>query len=367
METIKITLKELSKEEYEKAVASAGKIIREGGLVAFPTETVYGLGANGLDSEAVEKIFIAKGRPMDNPLILHVSDKDVENLVSKVPLNAKKLMDEFWPGPLTIILNKKEIVPLKTTGSLETVGIRMPDNKVALDLIKASGVPIAAPSANISGRPSPTTFNRCVEDLDGRVDMILGWDSSKVGIESTIVDLSLEDAEPEILRPGAITLEDIQSVLGRGRYENMGQLKEDEKPRAPGMKYKHYAPKAEVIVLEGTRENIEDYLLNQKSSLKEKSSIKEKSTIKEKNSIKQKSEILVILFEKDSINIKNEGYKVIVYKDIEEGIHEIFEDLRKADDSSIKTIYIEAQNEVGKGLSLMNRIKKAAGFNIIKV
>ena len=189
----------------ENVIKEAGKVIRDGGLVAFPTETVYGLGANALDREAVAKIFEAKGRPQDNPLIIHVGDYNINPYVKSIPTVAKKIMNKFWPGPITIILEKTDLIPEVTSANLSTVGIRMPQNSIAINLIKASGVPIAAPSANISGRPSPTDMESCVEDLEGKVDYILGGENSIVGVESTIVDCTVSPIC--ILRPGAITLE----------------------------------------------------------------------------------------------------------------------------------------------------------------
>ena len=189
METKVAIIKDINKDIA--LIKEAGEIIRSGGIVAFPTETVYGLGANALDEDAVKKIFIAKGRPQDNPLIVHVSSKNISDLVKEVPTIAKELINRFWPGPLTIILEKKSIIPNVTSASLDTIGIRMPNSEIALKLIEVAGRPIAAPSANISGRPSPTEVNRCVEDLSGRVNYIIGGKSSDIGVESTIVDLSL--------------------------------------------------------------------------------------------------------------------------------------------------------------------------------
>ena len=211
----------------------AGKVIRDGGIVAFPTETVYGLGANALDSEAVKKIFIAKGRPQDNPLIIHVSSKDISYLVKSVPDVAKKLIDKFWPGPLTLILEKSDIIPNETSANLNTVGIRMPNSPIALSLIKASNKPIAAPSANISGRPSPTEVARCVEDLNGRVNYIIGGESSNIGVESTIVDCTVNP--PIILRPGGITQEMLREVDSSIEIDKglMSIPSDKIKPKAP--------------------------------------------------------------------------------------------------------------------------------------
>ena len=229
--------------EDKDFINEAGNIIKSGGTVAFPTETVYGLGADALNGEAVKKIFLAKGRPQDNPLIIHVSSKKIEKFVKDVPPVAEKLMDKFWPGPMTIILNKKDIVPDETSAGLSTIGVRMPNSEIALKLIEAAGVPIAAPSANISGRPSPTDVERCIEDLDGKIDYILGGERSDIGVESTIVDCTVNP--PMVLRPGGITLEMLRTVDENIVIDEALKKKPsaDLKPKAPGMKYRHYAPK----------------------------------------------------------------------------------------------------------------------------
>ena len=232
-------IKKLEKDKI--FIDEAANVIKDGGLVVFPTETVYGLGANALDSEAVKKIFIAKGRPQDNPLIIHIADKDdlykYGKNVSKI---AKDLADKFWPGPMTLIVEKNNLIPDVTSANLSTIGIRMPSDEVAREFIKKSNVAIAAPSANISGRPSPTDVKRCIEDLDGRVDYILGCNESEVGVESTIVDVSVYP--PCVLRPGGITLEMLKEVC-QDIYMDKGIIGKDAniKPKAPGMKYTHYS------------------------------------------------------------------------------------------------------------------------------
>ena len=235
-------------------IEEAGKVIRNGGTVAFPTETVYGLGANALDDEAVRKIFIAKGRPQDNPLIIHVSTKEISELVKDVPEVAQKIIDKFWPGPLTVILEKKDIIPNVTSANLNTIGIRMPNSEIALKLIELAERPIAAPSANISGRPSPTEVERCVEDLNGRVDYIIGGESSDIGVESTIVDCTVNP--PLVLRPGGITLEMLKEINPEIELDKALKSKpnDDFKPKAPGMKYKHYAPNAHLKIIKGKNE-----------------------------------------------------------------------------------------------------------------
>jgi L-threonylcarbamoyladenylate synthase len=224
-------------------VDKAAKIIKSDGIVAFPTETIYGLGANGLNDFAVRKIFIAKGRPQDNPLILHVSSIDqVRALVTEIPVKARKLMNAFWPGPLTIVMNKSNIVPSSVCG-LKTVAIRMPKNDIALELITKSGCPIAAPSANTSGKPSPTIAMHVIDDLDGKIDAVIDGGSTEIGIESTVIDLT---EKPLILRPGMITKKQIESVIGK--ISSVTVINEQRVvPKSPGMKYKHYSPKAEVI------------------------------------------------------------------------------------------------------------------------
>ncbi len=237
--------------QEEAGTQLGGKILREGGLVAFPTETVYGLGANGLNPEAVSRIFEAKGRPMDNPLILHVSKKnEVRRLWDSVPPKAQRLMDAFWPGPLTLIYERSDQVPDEVTAGLSTVALRMPDNKTARALIRAAGVPVAAPSANASGRPSPTTAQHVLQDMDGKIPLILDGGSCKYGLESTVVSCV---GTPTILRPGVVTQGMLEAVVGPVRLADsiLSPLKETEAPSSPGMKYRHYAPNAEVIVVNG--------------------------------------------------------------------------------------------------------------------
>ena len=243
METIikKITDNEI---ENDKIIKTAAEIISRGGLVAFPTETVYGLGGDSFDPAAAEKIYAAKGRPSDNPLIVHISEfDDIYKLSDEVPEIAKVLADKFWPGPLTIIVKKNKSVPVTVTGGLDTVAVRLPSHKVARKLIKESGTFIAAPSANISGRPSPTTAKHVIDDLNGRIDMIIDDGSIEIGLESTIVDLT-EDV-PVILRPGYVTFEMLEETVGKVRLDKalMTGVKGNVKPKAPGMKYRHYAPR----------------------------------------------------------------------------------------------------------------------------
>ena len=245
METKRIMIEDRRNIKDEE-LAEAAAVLKSGGLVAFPTETVYGLGGNALDEDAARKIYAAKGRPSDNPLIAHIScAAELAPLVREIPEAGRKLMEAFWPGPLTMIFPKSSKVPYGTTGGLDTVAVRMPDDPVASRLIELAGVPVAAPSANTSGRPSPTTADHVWQDMNGRIDMIIDGGPVGIGVESTIVDVS--SPVPSVLRPGAITMEMLREVLGEVAVDPaiLGPMKEDVKPKAPGMKYRHYAPKAE--------------------------------------------------------------------------------------------------------------------------
>jgi L-threonylcarbamoyladenylate synthase len=332
-------------------IEEAGTVIREGGLVAFPTETVYGLGANALDEEAVKKIFVAKGRPQDNPLIVHVADFDLEPLVKNIPEVAVKLMESFWPGPLTIILEKSELIPDVTSAGLSSVGIRMPSNNISRELIRAAGVPIAAPSANISGRPSPTEASRCVEDLEGRVDFILGGGSCQVGLESTIVDCTANP--PCVLRPGGVTLDMLRKV-DSDIYIDPAVMKKAEgnfKPKAPGMKYRHYAPKAPMKIVQGDLQ-------------------KTIEIIKEivQNSIDENKQVGILATE-ESIDKYPQGMVISLGSrmDVESIGKNLFEALRRFDDAGVDIILSEAFEEDGFGTAVMNRLKKSAGYDIIQV
>lgn len=349
MKTVVSRINDLNEDLH--LIEEAAKAIKEGGIVAFPTETVYGLGANALNEEAVRKIFEAKGRPQDNPLIIHVASKDVSKYVKDVPEVAQNIIDKFWPGPLTVILNKKDIVPNVTSANLSTIGIRMPDNDVALKLIELSGTTIAAPSANISGRPSPTDIERCVEDLDGKVDYIIGGQKSNVGVESTIVDCTVNP--PVVLRPGGLTLEMLRTVdpsieLDKGL---MTKPTGDFKPKAPGMKYKHYAPKAKVRIISGNNEKVVE-------------KIKEMVHNYIDNGKK-----VGILSSRENADKYTEGVVISIgsVHKLEEVAQNLFEDLRKFDDINVDIILAEAYEEKGVGIAIMNRLKKSAGYDILNV
>lgn len=325
----------------EKNIAHAGNIIRTGGLVAFPTETVYGLGANALDEDAVRSIYQAKGRPSDNPMIVHIADTaQLADVASEIPEAAIPLIQAFWPGPITFIMKKTPEVPMTTTGGLETVGIRMPENETARALIRAARRPIAAPSANRSGKPSPTTYSDVLEDMDGRIDSILMGEDCKVGIESTVLDLT--GPVPMILRPGYITKEMLENALGSEvQYdpalmmdpiarENQG----DFHPKAPGMKYKHYAPKAQVRILEGGDQEVQAQMEELKRFYHY-----------------QRKKVAVLDYGRDS----------------RAAAKDFFARLRELDREGVEVILVHALPEEELGFSVMNRMLKSAGYDVIHV
>ena len=335
----------------EQVLSQAGNIIKEGGLVAFPTETVYGLGGDALNRESSRRIYVAKDRPSDNPLIVHICRfEDINEIVEKVPETAVRIAQVFWPGPLTMILPKSGKVPYETTGGLDTVAVRLPSHPVARKLISCSGGYVAAPSANRSGRPSPTEARYVVEDLDGRVDMIL--DSGKVGIglESTIVDLTV--TPPQILRPGYVTREMLIEVLGEVDTDaTIMDNSSGQPPKAPGMKYRHYAPKGELIIVEGSPDNVAAYMNRQAREAK------------------SRGEKVGIIGTGDFL----EKYRADVVKCLgerrdEEGIaRSLYSVLRQMDDEQVTKIYSESFAEDGFGQAIMNRLLKAAGHRVVKV
>lgn len=316
--------------------------IQSGELIAFPTETVYGLGADGLNEEAVKKIFQVKGRPQDNPLILHIGNMEMlKELVEGDLSKAKDLIDKFWPGPLTLVLKKSKIVPEIITAGLDTVAIRMPNNEIALEIIKISNRPIAAPSANISGRPSPTDAKTCMEDLEGKIPLIIDGGNTLVGLESTVLDITEE--VPTILRPGAITLEDIQEILPNVVVDK-GILKSGEKPKSPGQKYKHYAPKAEA------------YLISGSSDEEKESKIYEflKKNKEKKVSLMVTSELYTKI---DNLNL--EIIDLGSRDNLEKIASEIFRSLRTLDKNCVDVILCEEITKEGIGLAIMNRLEKS--------
>ena len=334
----------------QNIINEAGLVIAEGGLVAFPTETVYGLGANALDELAVGRIFEAKGRPQDNPLIVHVADFNIDPLVKEIPYIAKEIMNRYWPGPITLIFNKSDLIPKTTSAGLDTVGIRMPSNLIARKLIEASGTPIAAPSANISGRPSPTDVESCIEDLSGKIDYILGGDKSQVGLESTIVDCTCTPLC--ILRPGAITIEMLKEIDDEIYIDKsiMSKSEEDFKPKAPGMKYRHYAPKSPVKIICGDLEK----------------TVAKINEIVQNNMGNKKIGIIAT----DETKGRYPYGKVVSLgsrKDLDNVGRNLFEVLRSFDTIDVDLILSEAFEEKGVGVAIMNRLKKSAGFDIIEI
>jgi L-threonylcarbamoyladenylate synthase len=336
-------------EQKESGTRLGGNLIRSGQLVAFPTETVYGLGANGLDPEAVKRIFEAKGRPSDNPLILHVSKKsDVKDLWTKIPDPARQLMDIFWPGPLTLVYHKSDIVPDEVTAGLSTVAVRCPLHKTALALIRAAGVPIAAPSANLSGKPSPTTAKHVLEDMDGRIPLILDGGPCRVGVESTVLSLT---GTPRILRPGGVTKEMLEAVIGEVQLAPavLSQMKEGEKAESPGMKYRHYAPDAEVIVVKGRPKDIADRIR------------------KEYEEYESRGLSCTILATSQTQSFYH-GKNYVIIGDGNEPetlLANLFSCLRGLSGRT-DVILAEEQPSEGAGLAFMNRLLRAAGFKTIQ-
>ena len=326
--------------------AEAAELLAQGGLVAFPTETVYGLGANGLDPGAVAAIFAAKGRPQDNPLILHIPEAGwLERYCQNVPESAHVLAKRFWPGPLTMILERKPIVPDVVTAGLDTVGMRCPGHPVARMVIELCKLPIAAPSANTSGRPSPTTAQAVWEDMVGKIDAVVDGGPCAVGVESTIIDLTA--TPPRLLRPGGVTLEELEEVLGQVAVDEavVRLMSTDEKPRAPGMKYRHYAPKAPVTVVQGDPEQTAAYI---QAHLNEG--------------------VGVICFE-DYVNLFSDRpvRSLGPQNDQGEQARRLFEALRWFDTQNVTAILAQSPKSDGLGLAITNRLNKAAGFHIVQV
>lgn len=342
METRYIDFKEEVK--YEK-LEEVGKELKNGKLVVFPTETVYGLGANALLEEAVSGIFTAKGRASDNPLIAHISSLDMlDKLVTAVSSIEKLLMDKFWPGPLTIVLPKKEEVPYNVTAGLETVGVRMPSNKIAQKLIEYAGIPVAAPSANISGKPSGTNIEDIKEELWGRVDYVIDTGMTDIGVESTVVQV-IDDCI-NILRPGKVTAEDLRQVAKvLVDKHNLEKINKDEKVRSPGMKYKHYAPNTKCVLVYS---EIEDNMINKINELAENSNV-------------------LILCKNENLNKYNSKNKIGMGNTLEDISKNIFTLLRKVDSYKVTSVIIEGVEKEGLGLAIMNRLLRACEYNYIEV
>ncbi len=336
----------------KKVIKRAGDILRAGGLVAFPTETVYGLGGDALNPESSKKIYAAKGRPSDNPLIVHITNMEaLEKIVTEIPEGARILSQRFWPGPLTMIFKKNDTVPRETTGGLDTVAVRMPSNKIAAAMIDAAGGYVAAPSANLSGRPSPTVAKYVIEDMDGRIDMIIDGGDSDVGLESTIVDFTA--GEPMILRPGYITKEMLEEALSTAVSIDKAIIDSNSKvaPKAPGMKYRHYAPKGELTIVEGSSEAVTEAVNRY---------VSEASLAGFKTGVIATEETKS-LYRADSVkSVGHAGRE-------DEVAHHLFRILREFDDEGIEKIFSESFADSGLGAAVMNRLLKAAGHKVIKL
>lgn len=323
----------------------AANIIKNGGIVAIPTETVYGLAASAFDPAAIKKIYEAKGRPSDNPLIVHICDlKGIYEIVSDFPLKAQKLIDEFWPGPLTIILPKNSNVPSIVTSGMDSVAVRFPSHMLAQDIIRGSGVPLVAPSANLSGRPSPTKFSHVIDDLDGKVDAILDGGDCNFGLESTVI--SFMEGTPVLLRPGAVTPSEIEAIIGNIVVDDCvySEMKSGSKVISPGTKYKHYSPKAKVIMIKGNSKSYAEFL---------------SSHIDENP--------LALCFEEDIpfLEVPYISYGSLT-NEIEQAKN-LFDALRKADKLNPSVIYAHSPNSQGTGIAVYNRLIRSAGFNIIEL
>lgn len=341
-----------TKQIKNEELAEAAQILRDGGLVAFPTETVYGLGANALDEAAAKKIYAAKGRPSDNPLIAHISClEELKPLVAYIPEAGRKLAEAYWPGPLTMVFPKSDIVPYGTTGGLDTVAVRMPSDPVANRLIKLAGVPVAAPSANTSGRPSPTTAQHVWQDMEGKIEMILDGGPVGIGVESTIVDVSGD--VPTLLRPGAITMEMLRETVGRVEIDPAIQAppSADLRPKAPGMKYRHYAPHADLQLVEGETDRVVEVINN---------------LVKEK--LAEGKKVGVICTDETRVRYPQGEVRSVGLRAKEETIaHNLFAVLREFDDLNVDCIYSESFSKDHLGQAIMNRLTKAAGYHILNV
>ena len=351
MRAMKTQIEKIDKNKIdEEILARAGEILKQGGLVAFPTETVYGLGANALDEEAARKTYAAKGRPSDNPLIVHIADVEaLSAIVETIPEKAKRVMAKFWPGPLTLIFHKKDIVPLGTTGGLQTVAVRMPEDEIARGLIRAAGGYVSAPSANTSGRPSPSTAQHVADDMDGKIEMIIDGGSVEIGVESSILDMTVDP--PMILRPGAITKEMLEEVIGTVTVDTA--LLSDASgaaPKAPGMKYRHYAPKAQLMIISG----------EPKEAVK---AIKQIAYEQERLGYK-----VGIIATTETLGSYTRGIIKSIGSRSNEGsiAKNLYKVLREFDEEDVDYIYSEAFDAEGMGIAIMNRLDKAAGHHVIQ-
>lgn len=348
-------MKTLLLNNAKQDIAKAGELLRSGELVAIPTETVYGLAADALNGEAVANIFRAKGRPMDNPLIVHIADlAQVDDLVAFVPPVLEDLAKAFWPGPLTVILEKSELIPDEVSAGLDTVAIRMPSHPVARAIIKAAGTPLAAPSANTSGMPSPTTAAHVLHDMDGKIAAVVDGGPCEVGVESTV--LTLCTRVPRILRPGRVTPEDLFDVLGDVEVDDavLGQLAEGAVAASPGMKYKHYSPKAEVYIVDGSAEGFAKVVAERVAAL-------------DAEGIDGKAAVAALVFDGEESLV---GCRTLPFGTEDDPLGQaehLFDDLRKADELGVTDIFVRCPSAEGVGLAVMNRLLRAAEFRIIEV
>jgi L-threonylcarbamoyladenylate synthase len=347
-----LLLKVDSDEPEPQKIHRAAEIIKTGGLVAFPTETVYGLGADALNPAAVRRLFEAKKRPLDNPPIVHVADPmEISRLVAKVPKKAQLLVNRFWPGPLTLIFNRSEVVPKVTTAGLDTVAIRMPKHKVALELIKQSDCPIAAPSANLAGKPSTTTAQHVYDDLNGRIDAIINGGATNIGVESTVLDLSVDP--PMLLRPGGTPIEALRKVLGEIRLHPFVESEQElslNEIRSPGMAHKHYAPKAKVVLVEGQVPEVVAKIQDLEKSYRLKG---------DKVGILATDETQAFY---EANVVRSLGNR----KNLSTVAQSLFRLLREVDAEGVDVIIAEGVSSEGLGLAVMNRLRKASGYHIIK-
>lgn len=329
------------RENRDEALKKSAELLKNGEVVGIPTETVYGLAANALDEEAVKKIYLAKGRPSDNPLIVHISSlSELSPLVAEIPEKVKIMAERFWPGPLTMIMKKSSLIPTVTSGGLDTVAVRMPESEYARAIIKAAGVPLAAPSANLSGSPSPTNAKYVFDDMNGRIPLIIDGGASKIGVESTVITFATDI--PTVLRPGGVTVEEIRDTIGETLVADavLHDLKEGETAASPGMKYKHYAPKADITILKGSLEKFIEYT--------------------------EGKDFFALVFEGEEKYFKN----AVTYGKAHDGLSEanrLFDALRELDEKGAKKVYARCPELSGVGLAVYNRLIRSAGFNIIEL
>lgn len=338
METLRLAVNET---EYQESITTAAEILKNGGVVGVPTETVYGLAASAYDNNAIKKVFDAKGRPQDNPLIVHISDMEMlKDVAEDIPEIVYTLAENFWPGPLTMVLHRTEKIAESVSAGLLTVAVRMPSNTVALDVIKKSGLPLAAPSANVSGRPSPTSAYHVVNDLDGKIDAVLMGDDCDFGVESTVI--TLVGQTPILLRPGAVTYEQLLKFLPTLEIADavLNELKSGDKAESPGMKYKHYAPNTTAFLVEG--DNFADFVNKQENAV-------------------------AVCFEEEANNIK---IPKLIYGSVNDTLslaHSIFAVLREVDKFGAERVFIHAPEKEGVGLAVYNRLIRAAAFKVINI